>query len=1349
MGLLLRAVDVAGPLRWRWLLADEQTGAPLADHRVDLDPASDEVVRFRDLHGYARWHAAPDQRTADESRIVTQAGAWAGHELLGETIGAAIVKATPVTVRVSVPPEAAPVLLWPLELAHARGQALAARGDVTLVYDLAPVPGGAKAAVSGALRVLAVFSQPTQTSVLALRRERYALGRLIRRIGARHRASVELKVVQYGVTRERLAQIADSGDGWDVLHLSGHGGRGLFLLEHADGSPDPVDTAGLVELLRPARRRVKLAVLSACQSAADVTAEVMRLIGLEDQAKELEEGDAAETARSAAMGPESALAVMGVARALVAELDCAVVAMRYPVADDFAIAFGDEFYERLLSRGQPVDMAAARALAGAAGGPPSAARPPVSLATPGVFGTRAAGLVVTAPLGAPELDPAKQMMAHFPDEPERFVGRARAMAEASTALASASGRIAVLLHGMAGAGKTACALELAYRHQDSFAAAAFWQAPTRDDEFAGTLARLAEALEIQLGRYGFTMTGHIGTDAALEAFLPRLRRVLEDNGVLLVLDNLETLLTPEGTWRDPRWASLIGTLCDHRGESRLIMTSRIPPAGLGSGVLVQPVHALSLDEAVALARELPNLRTLLHADPGPVRTEADTAADRERVRRILRVVQGHPKLLELADAAAADRTMLDAQLATAETATAGQGLGAFFRDGTSTLDPDQFLATLTTWTTAALAVLPTSARLLAEFLACLEDADRNSAIIKATWAGLWRRLKRRGDPPDPNPLLKALTTAALIQPESLPAASRSTQPTADHAAQSPVMYRMHPGVAAAIHAAADPATWEAVDTELAISWRAVAYQARQQEGGEDSGLIAHAGLAAAPYLLRRRDWNTAADLLEDTIMRDSSPGVIQAALPALRHIVAATRTPVCSFVLARALSTVDPAEAEPLLRDALRAAAGVGDYRLASSIAGELVAVLVDTGRLGEALDLNRQTAEYTHQAGLGPWTQLADHGRRLQILAQMGEHQQVLAETGKMQTRMRQLPTRPAGNETFSPWYVRETTILGASHASALALEQWQQGLDLNAEILTSRRLRGADPHEIARTRFNDAWPLIRLGQLAEAGQLLRACQQVFEDHRDTAMLAMVLGARADLEDVLGHPESAEGFAQSALRLGYARPDPRAIATCHHNLARYLRKAGGDPAGQRAHQLASALICQLTGMTHDLARSQRALATELHKGPGAVVGRLPATLAETIQVAEQTDGVRLGKLITALQPDARAAEEALAQILRTAVDPPRDDDADIAESVRQWKPVIAAIGAASQGNQDAAAWLTPHLDDLARNPDWAALIGVLRRILGGERGEDLLDGLDPNDTAVIRETLTRLAAHDQEPPEH
>jgi hypothetical protein len=102
----------------------------------------------------------------------------------------------------------------PGELAHVNGESLAALGDVSLVYDLVPdAPSRDKSSVAEALRVLAVFSQPTQNSVLALRRERYALSRLIRRIAARQRRMLELRVVQYGVTRDRLGEIADSRDG--------------------------------------------------------------------------------------------------------------------------------------------------------------------------------------------------------------------------------------------------------------------------------------------------------------------------------------------------------------------------------------------------------------------------------------------------------------------------------------------------------------------------------------------------------------------------------------------------------------------------------------------------------------------------------------------------------------------------------------------------------------------------------------------------------------------------------------------------------------------------------------------------------------------------------------------------------------------------------------------------------------------------------------------------------------------------------------------------------------------------------------------------------------------------------
>jgi hypothetical protein len=1330
--LVLKAVDIAGPSRWRWLLTAAESGLPLADHQVDLDPDSRELATFCDLYEYVRSYAAPDKRAVDEPRIVAETGAWAGRVLLGEPVGGAIVEAAragSVTVRVVVPAELDRVLMWPLELAHVEGRPLASRGDVTLVYDIATEPV-AKDVVLGALRMLAVFSQPTRTSVLALRRERYELGRFIRRIAARQRAKVDLRIVQYGVTRERLKEIAEDGDGWDVLHLSGHGGRGLFLLEHPDGTPDPVDTAELVALLRPARRRVQLAVLSACQSAADTTAQALRLIGLADQA------DAVE----AESGGQPAGEATGLARSLVRELGCAVVAMRYPVTDEFAIAFGDVLYEQLLSRQQPVDTAVARALAEATRLGPSAARPAVSIATPGVFGARAAGLTLTPPRGTPLLDPAERAMAYFPSEPQRFVGRAAAMAAASTALAAGSGRTALLLHGMAGAGKTACALELAYRHYDGFAAAAFWQAPTDPDQWAGALPSLAVALEAQLGGYGFTMTGHIGTAEALTAFLPRLRKVLDDSGVLLLLDNLETLLTPGGGWRDPRWGALVDALTGHGGESRLILTSRIVPVSLGARVLARPVHALSLEEAVALARELPNLRDLLHADGGPVRAgvAADVDADRDRVRRVLRVVQGHPKLLELADAAAADRDRLDAQLTAAEQASAGEQLEAFFRDGASTLDPERFLDALGTWTSTALSVLPEEARLMAEFVACLEDDDRQSAVVEANWGDVWRRLGRAGDPPEPGPLLDVLAAAALIQPES---SSVGQGQPADGAVQEPVRYRMHPGAAAAVQVAAGSEVGAAADTELGAFWESVSYQAWQREDGEDTATVVYAGLAAAPYLLRLGEWDAASTVLEDAVVRDGSPGVVQAVLPSLRRIAAATQAPKDHGVLARVLKMVDPTGAERLLRDTIRAAAGSGDYRVAHAAAGDLASLLRDVGLLGEALEVAGQASWYTGQAGLGPWTQLADEAGRLQILSQMGKHEQVLAQTDALRAQMDELPARSVGNETVNPWDVREA-LLDTSHASALALGRWQQCLDLNAEVIASKERRGAGDHEITGTRVNDAAPLIRLGRLVEAGRLLRECQQIFEDHADATRLARVLGTRADLEDERGHPAAAAEFGRTALRLGYAHPDPRDLAVGHHNLAYYLRESGGDPAGQRAHRLAAALIYRLTGMTHDLARARRALAAELGQGDAAGAGGLPGTLAEVVRVAELTDGVRLGALITVLHPDRAVAEAALAQILREAADPPPDDG--IARNLAAWEPVISAVAAACRGHQDAAAELGPFLDEQAKEPDWAALAAVLRRILDGERGDTLLDGLDPIGTAIARETLTRLAVGEQ-----
>jgi hypothetical protein len=51
-------------------------------------------------------------------------------------------------------------------------------------------------------------------------------------------------------------------------------------------------------------------------------------------------------------------------------------------------------------------------------------------------------------------------------------------------------------------------------------------------------------------------------------------------------------------------------------------------------------------------------------------------------------------------------------------------------------------------------------------------------------------------------------------------------------------------------------------------------------------------------------------------------------------------------------------------------------------------------------------------------------------------------------------------------------------------------------------------------------------------------------------------------------------------------------------------------------------------------------------------------------------------------------------------------------------------------------------LDEAATNKDWAALVPVLRRIIAGHRGVELLAGLDAADTAIAQELLDRLEDH-------
>ncbi|SFN88949.1 AAA ATPase domain-containing protein [Geodermatophilus obscurus] len=1342
-GLVLEPVEVAGTTEWRWLLRTEE-GEALASHQVAVPEGDFEYGGFTDLYRWLRWQADPDRRVTSEADLTSQVGSWIGQHILGPEVMAALLDESPVTVRVPVPPQLGSLPYRPWEIASWQGQVLARKG-VGFVFDLPdtrsrPRTGG-QAQDGAPLRVLALFSLPTGGAPLGLRRERHALQRLIREIGQGQEArAVQLRVLQYGVTRDALSGAVDDRGGWDVLHVSGHAAAGTLVLEREDGTPDPIDADELVELLSLMRRRLRLAVLAACETGAATAADTLRLLNRAEQAEQLEqqarqEVDNAAAATSGSGGsPAAAAGWSGLGRALVQRLGCAVLAMRYPVSDEFAIALSERLYRGVLQSGQSVDEALMTALSRIAASPPS-------LATPALLGP-ASGLRLEPPPGtAASISLA---LAGFPAEPERFVGRTATLTRARHALLHGSGSSGVLLHGMAGAGKTTAALELTYQTAAGFTAAAFWTAPPAD-QWQTALSSLATTLETRLNprltslNLSVQLVGNTATDALLDAYLPMLAELVEQVRLLIVLDNLETLLTDRGDWKDPRLGRVIAALTGHAGASRVVLTSRTAPAGLDpERVVVLPVHALSRDEALLLARELPHLRALTHdSEPATRTTSPQVTADRALLARALTVVQGHPKLLELADAAAADPEILVERVAAAEAAATARGtpLAAFLDTGHTAADPGQLLPALQGWTRAAAAALPEPARLLLQLLATAEPDDRTSTVLEANWADLWQRLAHPGDPPPWPDTLAPLVAAALVEPEP---ADDPGNPD-DHG--RPVRYRLHPGIADTIRTDTPSEVRTAADFELAAYWRATFDLAQDREEREaTSWLVVHAALAAARYLRRLHQWDIASYMLDQALLRDTTPDTVAAALPHLEAIAEATagsdRELTDRGTLARAVARIDPAEGERQVRSVLESAVDRDEYQVATAAAGELANLLQQRGRYPEALAVIDEKAELTCLAGLGPWTQLLDAAQRVQLLSLTGDALLVLDEVQQLRARMHELPDQRGDKENVEPWSVRET-VLGIGRRAAFDLQRWQDALDLNAERLASIRRRGAGLNELAHIAFNDYGPLINLGRLSDADQLLRACQARFEYADDTEMLGKVLGGRADVAHRQGHPEAALSHVRVALRYLYAARNPDNVAIGHYNLASYQERNGQPPAVWLAHRLAAALLFVLIGSRH-LPNSLRTLTRELTDP--ATAAALATTVDQVRAAVEQVEGVHLGALLDALQPDPDGQQSALDEVLYTARNTPGDQAVDIQPYLGRWRPVLAAVAAAAGGDETAQQDATDFLDGLADSA-WAALVHALRRVLAGERDHDtLLAGLHPVEVAIGTRLLDALA---------
>ncbi len=94
---------------------------------------------------------------------------------------------------------------------------------------------------------------------------------------------------------------------------------------------------------------------------------------------------------------------------------------------------------------------------------------------------------------------------------------------------------------------------------------------------------------------GFQTGQDLADETRLTRFLPKLTALAGRERILIVIDNIGSLLSNGGQWHDERWGHMVEALGGHVGLGRLVLTSRRLPEDFGGTRLqMEAVGTLSL-----------------------------------------------------------------------------------------------------------------------------------------------------------------------------------------------------------------------------------------------------------------------------------------------------------------------------------------------------------------------------------------------------------------------------------------------------------------------------------------------------------------------------------------------------------------------------------------------------------------------------------------------------------------------------------------------------------------------------------------------------------------------------------
>ena len=1075
----------------------------------------------------------------------------------------------------------------PWEIARAEGDArtLLQRNVVVRAMMTGTQPGGVvpvQPAAGEPIRVLLVFAEAPGSRPLAMRLERERLRELF--FGdILPKRDVELDVLCHGVTRTSVREQVRARGGYHAVHWSGHGHHDLLEIGLDEGEQEPpwISGADLVNLFTGAGGFIpSLVFLSACLSGSLVSArdwtELRRMLRDPEGIGTLRDAPALERLLADERG------YTGTALALLRAGVRQVVAMRYAVGDNYARRLARRFYRGLLaeSAGHAVDGALAIARRELIDDLEHASEHhAVDHATPIVLGAESIRFTSRARRSAqmdrrePKPQPLLPSGSKDLDPPRGFVGRSGILTQLARSWLRPEGVPIAMLQGLAGLGKTALAAEAIHLWHDRFDHVLAFQARGGalpiEELYRQIDARLTVASPAYRERCAqndlakiYVPPGLLSGAQREETQRSNLINALRSERVLLVLDNFEsnlrTVAGPDGyASSDPAWDRLLEVLADRLRESgsRVLVTTRHRLTSLADPkrALWFPLGPLPRLEALLFFQGYPALRKLWFSD------EAD---DRRLAERILTVSGGHPLILQRLASLAQSRFDVTRGLTLGGWLELDAALDRIQGDGFRTL-PDLF------------ADAKTEAE-KEQQRKYLEDAAVGSVDLLLEQLGadarqlLW--IITRAAEPVPEalievvwseaapvgPLLDGLRYAGLVSEDDASREYGFHELVAERAA---AWMDLHPGERAG---RTEEDVWEVFG-----NWYGAAFRAVRDSGKPGAAEAAtEVGRRGIRYLILARSFDalrTFASAVVTGTRNRALLGQVIADLQAAAELAPAgkVRWRVRTY-LADALKGAGRSEqALQLFELAAEEAKAAGHWANVGWILNNWAVALQDVGKLDQARETFRQSAEIERRAGRPPLYAVGSELEMLRIDVQQGDAEDALPKIEARLGDLRVWWTRQQRGDVVSEAPGDEMLFrallsgLNVACSANIRLKRWQPCLDLLDELESLERAAGAGEHTLASTRFNRYAPLLKLGKLAEAKEVLEGSLDVFRQEEDVEREAKALGALADVWNKLGDVGQAIGLGRVALAANERLPDPESRAISHGNLSIYLHKAG------------------------------------------------------------------------------------------------------------------------------------------------------------------------------------------------